>query len=90
MFILFLNGSQLIIEAEYLTFVMCPKYVNVREIYLYNWYFSKNELFDFIHLIKSWIYKTLKQLTLFVTKLMQEIEMCEILVSEKGHCIFYQ
>jgi len=82
LFILFLNGSQLIIEAEYLTFVMCPKYVNVREIYLYNWHFSRTEPFDFIQLMKSCNYKTLK--------LMQEIEMCEILVSEKGHCILYQ
>ena len=74
MFILFLNGSQLIIESEYLTFVMCPKYVNIRERYLYNWYLSRTEPFDFNQLMKSCNYKTLKQLTLFVTKLMQEIK----------------
>ena len=70
----FLNGNQLITEDEYQAFFICPKYVNIRERYLYNWYFSRTEPFDFIQLMKSCNYKTLKQLTLFVTKLMQEIE----------------
>ena len=55
-------------------FSFCPKYVNIRERYLYNWHFSRTEPFDFIQLMNSCNYKTLKQLTYFVTKLMQEIE----------------
>ena len=70
----FLNGNQLILEDEYHAFFICPTYVNIREIYLYNWYFSRAERFDFIQLMKSCNYKKFKQLTLFVTKLMQEIE----------------
>ena len=70
----FLNGNHPIIEDEYHAFSICPKDVNIRERYLYNWYFSRTEPFDFIQLMKSCNYKTLKQLTLFVTKLMQEIE----------------
>ena len=70
----FLNGNQRIIEDEYHAFFICPTYVNIRERYLYNWYFSRTEPFDFIQLTKSCHYKTLTQLTLFVTKRMQEIE----------------
>ena len=68
----FWKGSQFIIEDEYHAFFICPKYVNKRERYLYNWSFSRTEPFAFIQVMKSCNYKTLKQLTLFVTKLMQE------------------
>jgi len=43
----FLNGNKLEIEDEYHAFFICPRYVNIRERYLYNWYFSRTDCFCF-------------------------------------------
>ena len=52
----------------------CPKYSVVRENYLFNWNVGRPETVDFINLMKVNNCKTLKLLTLFITKLMREID----------------
>jgi len=62
-----------VLENEFHAFFECPQYTDIRTSYLYNWYNGQRNETSFNILMSSTDITVIKQLTFYVTKLMNVI-----------------
>ena len=70
---IFINKDILIIEDEYHAFFICEKFKEIRHTYLNNWYKALPSLENLYSLFQTDNHTTLKNLAVYVSKLLEDI-----------------